>query len=94
MEIPAHDPKHDHAQISDDEVHFLDPGFLNPAENMALDALLLDLPGWWFRLTRWSTPCVTLGRFQTFPDGVNPELEESEQKDGIATRDCCFRFRC
>ena len=72
MEIPAHDPKHDHAQISDDEVHFLDPGFLNPAENMALDALLLDLPGWWFRLTRWSTPCVTLGRFQTFPDGSIP----------------------
>ena len=69
MEIPAHDPKHDHAEISNDEVNFLDPGFLNPAENMALDALLLDLPGWWFRLTRWSTPCVTLGRFQTFLAG-------------------------
>jgi lipoate-protein ligase A len=69
LEIPAHDPKHDHAEISNDEVNFLDPGFLNPAENMALDALLLDLPGWWFRLTRWSTPCVTLGRFQTFLAG-------------------------
>ena len=34
---------------------------------MALDQVLLESTGCWLRLTRWDRPCVTLGRFQQWP---------------------------
>ncbi|MAW77219.1 MAG: hypothetical protein CMJ95_07535 [Planctomycetes bacterium] len=46
----------------------LAPGALTVADNMALDDLLLDEPGWFIRLTRWAAPAVTIGRFQPWPE--------------------------
>ena len=57
-------------------IHLLDPGPLDPASNMALDQVLLDLDGWWLRLTRWDRPCVTLGRFQPWPDSSAANTED------------------
>ena len=57
-------------------IHLLDPGSLDPASNMALDQVLLDLDGWWLRLTRWDRPCVTLGRFQPWPESSSANTEE------------------
>lgn len=49
----------------------LAPGPLPAADNMALDDVLLDEPGWFVRLTRWQEPAVTLGRFQCWPRGAD-----------------------
>ncbi len=51
-----------------DLVRCLAPDPLPPADNMALDDLLLEEPGWFVRLTRWDRPAVTIGRFQPWPD--------------------------
>ena len=55
------------------KIHLLDPGPLDPASNMALDEVLLESQGWWLRLTRWDRPCVTLGRFQSWPQNSYDE---------------------
>ncbi|MBA4684518.1 MAG: lipoate--protein ligase family protein [Planctomycetes bacterium] len=55
------------------KIHLLDPGPLDPASNMALDEVLLESEGWWLRLTRWDRPCVTLGRFQSWPQNSSDE---------------------
>ncbi len=46
----------------------LAPEAMSAAANMALDDLLLETPGWFLRRTVWEQPCVTLGRFQNWPD--------------------------
>ena len=55
------------------KIHLLDPGPLDPASNMALDEVLLESEGWWLRLTRWDRPCVTLGRFQPWPQSLDDD---------------------
>ncbi|PCJ13294.1 MAG: hypothetical protein COB10_05815 [Planctomycetota bacterium] len=50
-----------------DLVRCLAPCPLSAADNMALDDVLLDEPGWFIRRTRWDSPAVTIGRFQQWP---------------------------
>lgn len=49
----------------------LAPDPLPAADNMALDDVLLDEPGWFVRLTRWKEAAVTIGRFQRWPDDAD-----------------------
>jgi len=46
------------------------PDALTAAQNMALDELLLDRPGWFIRLTRWQEAAITIGRFQSPADSL------------------------
>ena len=46
------------------------PDALTAAQNMALDDLLLDRPGWFIRLTRWQEAAITIGRFQSSADSL------------------------
>ncbi len=46
------------------------PDALTAAQNMALDDLLLDRPGWFIRLTRWQEAAITIGRFQSSSDSL------------------------
>ena len=61
------------ARRSESSFHLVVPGPLSAAENMALDDLLLDQPGWFLRLTRWRQSVVTLGRFQPWPESSSDE---------------------
>ena len=55
------------------QIRCLAPGPMSAADNMALDELLLDEPGWFMRLTRWDSPAVTIGRFQSWPELVGQD---------------------
>jgi lipoate-protein ligase A len=58
------------------------PDALTAAQNMALDELLLDRPGWFIRLTRWQEAAITIGRFQSPADSL-AGFEEVEAIESV-----------
>jgi len=56
------------------------PDALTAAQNMALDELLLDRPGWFIRLTRWQEAAITIKETSRLtPEEIERMRKEAEE---------------